>query len=213
MENEFLKKRAASSPRTKRRAEIRPLALRGRRTPGSHDGEAAQGEQVWILFLEEAPAPGQVGRCEARRRALLAGIGQALRRRVRPRVPAAPDALPGAKDNARAWDARRRPQAKKARHHPRQGCSGTPRSGEARFHKPGAHLQARRRHHHLRTGSGWLFLATVIGLCTRMVVGRAASERMTADIVVDALGMARARGCVAENAIFHSDRGRQHTSR
>lgn len=66
---------------------------------------------------------------------------------------------------------------------------------------------------YLRTGEGWLYLATVIDLCTRMVVGWAISERMTADIVVSALGMAWGRGYVAEGAIFHSDRGSQYTSR
>ena len=58
---------------------------------------------------------------------------------------------------------------------------------------------------YLRTGEGWLYLATVIDLCTRMVVGWSLSERMTADIVVSALEMARGRGYVADGAIFHSD--------
>ena len=66
---------------------------------------------------------------------------------------------------------------------------------------------------YLRTGQGWLYLATVIDLCTRMVVGWSLSERMTADIAVSALEMARARGYVAEGAIFHTDRGAQYTSR
>lgn len=35
---------------------------------------------------------------------------------------------------------------------------------------------------YLRTREGWLYLATVIDLCTRMVVGWAMSERMTAGI-------------------------------
>ena len=66
---------------------------------------------------------------------------------------------------------------------------------------------------YLRTGKGWLFLSTVIDLNTRMVVGWALSERMTADIVASALEAARSRGYVAEGAIFHSDRGAQYTSR
>lgn len=66
---------------------------------------------------------------------------------------------------------------------------------------------------YLRTGEGWLYLATVIDLCTRMVVGWALSGRMTANIVVEALERAGRRGYVAENAIFHSDRGAQYTSR
>lgn len=66
---------------------------------------------------------------------------------------------------------------------------------------------------YLRTGQGWLYLSTVIDLNTRMVVGWSLSERMTADIVVSALCSAKARGYVAQNAIFHADRGAQYTSR
>ena len=66
---------------------------------------------------------------------------------------------------------------------------------------------------YLKTGEGWLYLSTVIDLCTRMVVGWATSKRMTADIVVESLERARRRGYVAKNAIFHSDRGSQYTSR
>ena len=65
----------------------------------------------------------------------------------------------------------------------------------------------------LRTGQGWLYLAVVIDLATRMVVGWSMSERMTAALAVSALEMARSRGYVAGGAIFHSDRGSQYTSR
>lgn len=65
---------------------------------------------------------------------------------------------------------------------------------------------------YLKTGEGWLYLAVVIDLCTRMVVGWSMSERMTADIAVSALEAAAGRGYVAGNAIFHSDRGSQYTS-
>ena len=66
---------------------------------------------------------------------------------------------------------------------------------------------------YLRTGEGWLHPATAIDLCTRMVVGWSLSDRMTADIAVAALESAKSRGYVAGNAIFHSDRGAQYTSR
>lgn len=66
---------------------------------------------------------------------------------------------------------------------------------------------------YLRTGQGWLYLSTVIDLNTRMVLGWSLSDRMTADVVVGALESAKARGYVAENAIFHSDKGAQYTSR
>ena len=58
---------------------------------------------------------------------------------------------------------------------------------------------------YLRTGQGWLCLATAIDLRTRMVVGWSLSERMTADIAASALETAKGRGYVAGNAIFHSD--------
>jgi putative transposase len=43
---------------------------------------------------------------------------------------------------------------------------------------------------YLHTDEGWLYLATVIDLYSRMVIGWAMSERMTADLVCDALRMA-----------------------
>ena len=64
-----------------------------------------------------------------------------------------------------------------------------------------------------RTGRGWLYLAAVIDLATRMVVGWSMSERMTAGPAVAALEAAWARGYVAGGAIFHSDRGARYTSR
>lgn len=66
---------------------------------------------------------------------------------------------------------------------------------------------------YLRAGEGWLYLATVIDLCARMVVGWSLSDRMIADIAVAALESAKSRGCVAGNAIFHSDGGAQYASR
>ncbi len=66
---------------------------------------------------------------------------------------------------------------------------------------------------YLRTDEGWLYLATVIDLCTRMVVGWAMAEHMRASLVTGALTMARDRGYLKPGAIFHSDRGTQYTSR
>lgn len=66
---------------------------------------------------------------------------------------------------------------------------------------------------YLRTGQGWLYMAVVIDLCTRMVVGLSFSERMGADLPVAALEAAWRRGYVAEGAVFHSDRGSQYTSK
>ncbi len=65
---------------------------------------------------------------------------------------------------------------------------------------------------YLRTGQGWLYLATVIDLYTRMVVGWAIADHMRATLVVDALRMARDGGYLTPKAVFHSDRGSQYTS-
>ena len=58
---------------------------------------------------------------------------------------------------------------------------------------------------YLRTGEGWLYLATVIDLCTRMVVGWAMADHMRASLTTGALKMARDRGHLRPGAIFHSD--------
>ena len=65
---------------------------------------------------------------------------------------------------------------------------------------------------YLRTGEGWLYLATVIDLATRMVVGWQLAAHMRTSLVTDALQMAIDGGHVAPDAIFHSDRGTQYTS-
>lgn len=66
---------------------------------------------------------------------------------------------------------------------------------------------------YLPTGQGWLYLPTVINLNTHMAVGRSLSERLTADAAINALEGAKARGYVAENAVFHADKGAQYTGR
>ena len=57
----------------------------------------------------------------------------------------------------------------------------------------------------LRTTSGFIYLATAVDLCTRMVVGRGVADNTGASLVVSAMEMAWGRGYVAGNAIFHSD--------
>lgn len=66
---------------------------------------------------------------------------------------------------------------------------------------------------YLRTGAGWLYLATVIDLHTRMVVGWSMAPHMRTSLVISALSMAREHGYLAAGGvIFHSDRGSQYTS-
>jgi transposase InsO family protein len=66
---------------------------------------------------------------------------------------------------------------------------------------------------YLKTGEGWLYLATVIDLATRMVIGWQPTTHMRTSLVTDALQMAIDARLVAPDAIFHSDRGTQYTSR
>ncbi|EAM8770810.1 IS3 family transposase [Salmonella enterica] len=65
---------------------------------------------------------------------------------------------------------------------------------------------------YLRTGEGWLYLAVVIDLWSRSVIGRSMSSRMTAQLACDALQMALWRRKCPENVIVHTDRGGQYCS-
>jgi putative transposase len=66
---------------------------------------------------------------------------------------------------------------------------------------------------YLATEEGWLYLAVVLDLYSRKVVGWSMSERMTASLVCDALKMAIFRRHRPRNVIVHSDRGSQYCSR
>jgi len=58
---------------------------------------------------------------------------------------------------------------------------------------------------YLKTGQGWLYLATIIDLATRMVIGWQLAEHMRTSLVIDALDMARTHGRIADDALVHSD--------
>jgi Transposase and inactivated derivatives len=64
----------------------------------------------------------------------------------------------------------------------------------------------------LWTDEGWLYLAVVIDLYSRKVIGWSMSERMTANLVCDALQMALFRCKYPREVIVHSDRGSQYCS-
>jgi putative transposase len=63
-----------------------------------------------------------------------------------------------------------------------------------------------------RTGEGWLYLAGVIDLYSRRVVGWAMSNRPDTDLVTDALIMAFQRRRPDRRVVHHSDRGAIYTS-
>ena len=65
---------------------------------------------------------------------------------------------------------------------------------------------------YLWTAEGWLYLAVIIDLFSRLVVGWALAERMTADLVCQALQMALWRRKMPKGVILHSDRGSQYCS-
>ena len=62
------------------------------------------------------------------------------------------------------------------------------------------------------TQEGWLYLAVVIDLCSRKVVGWSMSSRMTTQLVCDALTMAIWQRQPEAGLIHHSDRGSQYAS-
>jgi transposase InsO family protein len=65
---------------------------------------------------------------------------------------------------------------------------------------------------YIPTGEGWLYLAVVEDLFSRMVVGWSMAESMESRLVVDALEMALARRRPGAGLLAHSDRGSQYAS-
>jgi putative transposase len=63
---------------------------------------------------------------------------------------------------------------------------------------------------YIATDEGWLYLAAVIDLFSRQVVGWSMQEHMQSSLVTDALKMAWFRRHPAPGLIFHSDRGSQY---
>lgn len=61
-----------------------------------------------------------------------------------------------------------------------------------------------------RTREGWLYLATVLDLCSKELIGYALAPRMRASLAVAAITEACRSGLVAGNAIMHADRGSQY---
>ena len=65
---------------------------------------------------------------------------------------------------------------------------------------------------YLWTGEGWLYLAVVLDLYSRAVVGWSMAERITKDLVMAALTMALFRRRPPPGLILHSDRGSQYAA-
>lgn len=66
---------------------------------------------------------------------------------------------------------------------------------------------------YIATWEGWAYLATVIDLASRRVVGWALADHMRTELISDALLSAFGNRRPPKGVIFHSDRGCQYTSR
>ncbi|HFK8931193.1 MULTISPECIES: IS3 family transposase [Enterobacteriaceae] len=65
---------------------------------------------------------------------------------------------------------------------------------------------------YIRTHEGWLYLAVVVDLFSRKIIGWSMQSRMTKDIVLNALLMAVWRRNPEKQVLIHSDQGSQYTS-
>jgi putative transposase len=65
---------------------------------------------------------------------------------------------------------------------------------------------------YLWTDEGWLYLAAIIDVFTRKIVGWAMRDRLTLPLALDALEMAIARQCPESGLVHHSDRGCQYAA-
>ncbi|MEU6708576.1 IS3 family transposase [Streptomyces wuyuanensis] len=66
---------------------------------------------------------------------------------------------------------------------------------------------------YIATDEGWLYLATVIDIATRRVVGWATADHLRTELVAGALEAACRTRRPTGPVVFHSDRGCQYTSR
>jgi len=66
---------------------------------------------------------------------------------------------------------------------------------------------------YLKTGEGWMYLAIVMDLYSRRIVGWHVDKRMTKDLVCKALIKAYNLRQPGKGLVFHSDRGSQYTSK
>jgi putative transposase len=136
-----------------------------------------------------------------------------------PSTPSWPVGAPARPQADRPPDARRRaarahPAPLHAHHHPRPGRCPAWRPDLSRLRRGrrrGQHPLVRR--HHLRPDlEGWLYLATVIDIASRRVVGFALADHLRTGLVADALTNAVAARDPGAGVIFHADRGCQYTS-
>ena len=76
--------------------------------------------------------------------------------------------------------------------------------------RPGTHLVSDITY--IPTREGWLYLALVIDLFSRSILGWKLSDSLQAEVVTGALQDALATGLIVQGALFHSDRGCQYSA-
>jgi putative transposase len=94
----------------------------------------------------------------------------------------------------------------------RKAAAVAPNVLERRFTAPAPNHRWIADFTYIWTAEGWLYVAAVIDLFSRRVVGWSMSAAMTAELVTDALVMAIWRRGKPDALIHHSDRGSQYTS-
>ena len=65
---------------------------------------------------------------------------------------------------------------------------------------------------YIRTRTGWLYLAVVMDLCSRRIIGWAMAPHMRTELVCEALTMAQGQRNPTAGVLLHSDRGSQYAS-
>ena len=83
---------------------------------------------------------------------------------------------------------------------------------DRRFNAPGPNKKWVADFTYVWTAEGWLYVAVVLDLFSRRIVGWSMRAAMTADLVADALIMALWRRGRPRDLLHHSDRGTQYTS-
>ncbi|HCM8928515.1 TPA: IS3 family transposase, partial [Salmonella enterica subsp. enterica serovar Paratyphi B] len=94
---------------------------------------------------------------------------------------------------------------------PRPGAEVAPNLLNQNFNPPGPNLAWTSDITYLRTGEGWMYLATIMDLYSRRIVGWYVDKRMTSDLVCRALMKAYNLRNPPKRLVVHTDRGSQYT--
>jgi putative transposase len=62
------------------------------------------------------------------------------------------------------------------------------------------------------TAKGWLYLATIMDLFSRKIIGWSLRDRLTKELVIGALDMTVSKRNISLDLLLHSDRGSQYAS-